>query len=379
MSLLPPIPHRPRRVAWEVGAALVWPAQVLLIVLLPVLPVTAVVVAELERMRSRACGAEGMPFHDAAGGWGRWLRHRIRTRGLWRRDVPVTLASCAIGLVSLVLLALGGIAGGVLLSATALWQLRGIGVMAGPWVVRSTDDAWLMTPVGAALLVLTVWALIVLSLARDAGLRVLSGDEEERLLAELGTVRISRATMLQSFEAERRRIERDLHDGAQQDLVALSITIGMLDHHAAAIPGPEGQRLRELAGRAHAQAEHSLARLRETVHGIHPRELTDHGLFGALEELANRSPLQVDWHGDGDDSTVPSPLAGAIYFVVAEALTNVARHSGVSRCEVAAQVGAQELRVSVRDAGRGGAAAAQDGSSTGLAGLRERTAPSAGN
>lgn len=176
--------------------------------------------------------------------------------------------------------------------------------------------------------------------------------------------------MLEAFDAERRRIERDLHDGAQQDLVALSITLGMLEHTVSSVDGPGQERVRDLARRAHEQAERSLVRLRETVHGIHPRELTDLGFLAALRTLADRSPLAVELRGSGDDGQVPAAVAGALYFVVAEAMTNVSVHSGVDRALVEVTVGPQEVRVTIRDEGRGGATL--DAAGTGLAGLRER-------
>lgn len=369
-----PAPRRTgRRVVFELVAATLWPLQFALCVILPLLPLVAVVVAELERDRAHRCGEDVAPYHRAAGSWGVWMRARLRDRGVWLHDVPMTLGSLLLGLLSLLVAVVGVVGGLVLIASPAFWFLRGIGVMVGPWTVSSGVEAWVAVPLGVVFLVLTAWALALLSLCRDVALRVLGGDERVRLERELGAVRTSRASILEAFEAERRRIERDLHDGAQQELVALTITLGLLEHRAAGLDTSEAAGLRELARRAHEQADRSLVRLRETVHGIHPRELTDHGLAAAVGELATRSPLDVQVDVAGDDSDLPSPVAGALYFVVAEALTNVARHAGAQEASVRVDVAGDRARVEVRDSGRGGAVFAEGaGRGTGLAGLRER-------
>ncbi|GAB3624791.1 sensor histidine kinase [Mariniluteicoccus endophyticus] len=362
---------RPRRLAlrvvFELAAAAVWPLQVVGIMLLPLAPFTAIATAEVERWRARACGEDVAPLHPADGAPA-WAWHRAATRALWRTDAPITLASLVLGAVSGLAAVLGGLGGAVLVAAPVFHATK-VYVNVGPWVGDTAARAWTMVPVGITVLAGTLAVLLGASVARDAAVRVLGGQEAQRLSRELGSVRTSRAAMLEAFDAERRRIERDLHDGAQQDLVALSITLGMLEHTAASLPGAEAGRVQTLARRAHEQAERSLVRLRETVHGIHPRELTDLGLFAALRQLADRSPLQVDLRASGDDASVPPAVAAAVYFVVAEALTNATVHAGVERAEVGAEVG-DGLRVVVRDTGRGGARL--DSSGTGLAGLRER-------
>lgn len=371
--------QRATRVALELLAAVLWPFQVALAVVLPLLPVTAAIVADLERLRASTCGEEVRPHHLAAGSWRSWVSTRIRGRGVWRHDVPVLLASLVLGLVGLVVAVLGVVGGVVLLAAPGLWEVYGIGVTVGPWTVGGRVEAWLATVLGVVFLVLTWWLLTLVSFARDTALRLLDDEDRQRLEHELGSVRTSRASMLEAFESERRRIERDLHDGAQQDLTALSITLGLLEHHAESLT--DGARVAELAARAHEQADRALVRLRETVHGIHPRELTDHGFVTALDELADRSPLTVVRDHTGDDAGLPSPVSGALYFVVAEALTNVVRHAGVDRARLHTAITPHQVRVVVADDGCGGAVLGPEpdpeggagaGSGTGLAGLRER-------
>ncbi|WP_241901682.1 sensor histidine kinase [Nocardioides houyundeii] len=174
-------------------------------------------------------------------------------------------------------------------------------------------------------------------------------------------MRRSRSGLVDAFEAERRRIERDLHDGVQQRLLALTMTLGSAELEA------EGQTL-ALVQQAHEQAEQALAELRTTVRGIHPRVLTDHGLTAAVHEIADRSPVPV--HVDlALGERLPGPVEAAAYFFVSEALTNVVRHSGAGSAQVHAWTEAGALVLSVSDDGKGGAEA-RPGS--GLEGLRLR-------
>lgn len=357
------------RVGCEVVAVVLWPAQFALCLVLPLLPLVAVVVADLERDRARRCGEDVAPYHRAAGSWGAWIRTRIRDRGVWTHDVPVTLGSLLLGAVALFVTMFGVLAGLILLASPVFWHGWGIGVSVGTWTVADAFQAWLAVPFGVVALVLTLWALLLVSMCRDVALRVLGGDERARMERELGVVRTSRASILEAFEAERRRIERDLHDGAQQDLVALTITLGLLEHRLDGLEATGDAQVRELVTRAHAQADRSLVRLRETVRGIHPRELTDHGLAAALGELGDRSPLDVRVSVTGDDARLPSPVAGALYFVAAEALTNVARHAGVEAAVLRLDISEARARIDIEDRGGGGAVV---GDGTGLAGLRER-------
>ncbi|RYI99506.1 MAG: sensor histidine kinase, partial [Actinomycetales bacterium] len=161
---------------------------------------------------------------------------------------------------------------------------------------------------------------------------------------------------------ERRRIERDLHDGAQQRLVALTMSLGQ-----AELELEDGPALAHVT-RAHTLAEEALEDLRATVRGIHPQVLTDHGLEAAVTELAGRSPVPVTTDLAVDGRLSPA-LEAAAYFVVSEALTNVARHAGADTARVTGGVVDGILHVDVSDDGRGGADPA---AGTGLTGLAYR-------
>jgi signal transduction histidine kinase len=173
----------------------------------------------------------------------------------------------------------------------------------------------------------------------------------------------SRARLVEAFEAERRRIERDLHDGAQQRLVALTMALGLARLDAP----PDGPLAAQLA-RAHAQADAALAELRELIHGVHPQVLADHGLAAAVADAADRSPVPVETEVDLP-GRLPAAVEAAAYFVVREALANVARHSGARRARVRGAHRHGRLVLEVEDDGRGGADPA---AGSGLTGLGDR-------
>ncbi|MEU3017800.1 histidine kinase [Nocardiopsis sp. NPDC007018] len=193
---------------------------------------------------------------------------------------------------------------------------------------------------------------------------------EVRMRRRLLHVQDSRLRMVDEAEAERRRIERDLHDGAQQRLLALTMTLTRA--RARLSHDPEGAR--ELIAEAQAESREVMTDLRQVARGLHPRVLTDHGLGAALPVAAGRSPVPVRL--DVDLHERPSPRAeGVAYYVVCEALTNVAKHAGADHVAVvvehvaATRHEAELLRVTVTDDGVGGA---DPEAGTGLYGLWDR-------
>jgi signal transduction histidine kinase len=189
--------------------------------------------------------------------------------------------------------------------------------------------------------------------------------DNERLAAEvraqLAEVRASRTRLVAATDAERRRIERNLHDGAQQRLVALSVALGLAATrgHAAAS---------DVLSRAQDELEHAIGELRELARGIHPTLLREDGLEAAIDALARRTPIPVAVEGSIADR-LPDAVELAAYFLVSEALTNVVKHASASEATVRLERDAGTLRVAVADDGVGGARAAAD---SGLAGLRDR-------
>ena len=189
---------------------------------------------------------------------------------------------------------------------------------------------------------------------------------DAELQARLEELRESRARIVEAGYAERRRVERDLHDGAQQRLVALALELRLARTTLERDPAATAELL-DAARRSLAEATDEL---RELARGIHPPVLTDRGLVPALEALATRSPVPVSVEAEVV-RRAPASAEAAAYFVVSEALTNVARHSGARRAVVQVSGGDHQLEVEIRDDGRGGADPA---SGSGLSGLADRVA-----
>ncbi len=188
--------------------------------------------------------------------------------------------------------------------------------------------------------------------------------------AQLEQVRASRARIVEAGDAERRRLERDLHDGAQQRLVMLTLALGMARSRAAGAD-PELEALIETAGK---EAQEALIELRELARGIHPAVLTETGLSGAIQALAERSPVPTTIaampHG-----RFPAAIEATAYFVVCEALANVAKHSMASSAQVTIRKLPGRLVAEVSDDGAGGA---QPEGGSGLRGLADRVASAGG-
>jgi signal transduction histidine kinase len=192
--------------------------------------------------------------------------------------------------------------------------------------------------------------------------------ENERLQAELrarlGELQASRARLVDATEAERRRIERDLHDGTQQRLVSLTMSLGLLDTKLPADP----EAAKPIAREARAALAVALEELRELSQGIHPAVLMERGLEAALEELADRAALPAYVEASIDDRPCPAVDAAA-YFVVSEALTNAVKHSHAHEVRITASRRHGFLTVEVTDDGIGGAALRRG---SGIRGLTDR-------
>jgi len=188
---------------------------------------------------------------------------------------------------------------------------------------------------------------------------------DAELRESLEELRASRARVVQAGDAERRRLERDLHDGAQSRLVALALLL-----RTARLRAGEDRGLGELLDRAQEELQTSLAELRELARGIHPAVLTDRGLEPALHALVARVPVPVTLEAAGAEH-LPGAVESAAYFVVSEALTNVAKYANATQASVAVRRENGHVTVEVSDDGIGGADAA---GGSGLRGLSDRVA-----
>ena len=184
--------------------------------------------------------------------------------------------------------------------------------------------------------------------------------------AQLEQVRASRARIVEAGDAERRRLERDLHDGAQQRLVTLSLALGMARDRAAKAD-PELGSLIESASK---EAREALTELRELARGIHPAVLTETGLTGAIQALVERSPVATTITAV-PDRRYPAAIEATAYFVVSEALVNVAKHARADGAQVLIRKFPGRLLVEVSDDGTGGA---RSEGGSGLRGLADRVA-----
>lgn len=194
----------------------------------------------------------------------------------------------------------------------------------------------------------------------------LSYSRTERLERRVADLAESRAEVVDHSAAELRRLERDLHDGAQARLVALSMSLGMADEAFDADP----ERARRLVSEARATTAAALGDLRSVVRGIHPPVLADRGLVGAVEALALDLPIPVELE-DRLDGRPPAPVESALYFGIAECLANVGKHAGAEHAWVGLRHRDGVLRAVVGDDGRGGA---DPGAGTGMLGVMRRLA-----
>jgi signal transduction histidine kinase len=182
----------------------------------------------------------------------------------------------------------------------------------------------------------------------------------------------SRSELVDVFEGERRRIERDLHDGAQQHLVVTTMRLGEAVYW---LDQDDSAAARSAVLDAQTAVEDALAALRTTIRGIHPQVLTDRGLVAAVEELASRQPIPTRFECHGTPVPLPPQTESAAYYVVAEALTNVAKHAAASQAWVQLTYTDAELRIDLTDDGRGGARWVPG---HGISGLAERTQTAGG-
>jgi signal transduction histidine kinase len=189
---------------------------------------------------------------------------------------------------------------------------------------------------------------------------------EAQLAERVEELSASRSRLLEAALTERRRIERDLHDGAQQRLVAVAMSLGMARQKMDTDPAAAAA----LVEQAHEEAKRAIRDIRDLVRGVHPAVLSDRGLDAAISALAGRSPVPVEVDVE-PAHRLPEPVESTAYFVVAEALTNIARHSHATRARVSVACHGDRLVLEVADDGSGGA---DPSAGTGLAGLADRVA-----
>ncbi|WP_329564037.1 sensor histidine kinase [Kitasatospora sp. NBC_01266] len=289
----------------------------------------------------------------------------FRSESTWRQAGYHVLIGPSLALFGL--LGLISVGAGLTMSTVFAWHAL---VPRGNLVrdtTRTSVNDLLFTAVGVALLFAGPWLLVrVARMDRRAARALLGPSRAHELERRVEDLAESRAGVVDAADAERRRIERDLHDGAQQRLVSLAMNLGLARKTLKDVP-PEAMRV---IVEAHEEAQAAIAELRDLVRGLHPVVLEDRGLDAALSGIAARAPLPVRLEVD-----LPAPVAPTVeavaYFVVSEALANVAKHAGASRVDLSVRQRGPQLRIVIRDDGVGGADASRG---TGLTGLRKRAA-----
>ncbi|MFI5894014.1 sensor histidine kinase [Actinoplanes sp. NPDC051513] len=327
--------------------------------------------ANLERRLGTRAGVPiRRPYHPppdhGALGTHRWLRWIITDPATWRDMawlLPGALIAVPLGLiiVSLVAYSLAGV--GLL----PLWLFLGevwfgYGVL---WPTASHADAWLALPQGLVLLGVTLFVAPLLRTTAFRFARIfLAPTANAELRLRVAHLTVSRAGAIDAQAAELRRIERDLHDGAQARMVSVGMTIGLAERLVLRDPVAALKLLAE----ARASSATALVELRHLVRGIHPPVLAERGLEGAVRALAMSLPVPTAvtsrLHGRFD-----APVESAVYFAVAEALANMSRHGRAGSAWVTMAYAEGLLTAEVGDDGVGGADAARG---TGLHGIESR-------
>ncbi|MET8352361.1 MULTISPECIES: histidine kinase [unclassified Micromonospora] len=330
------------------------------LVLLTLAPLVSFPVAAVERWRLGLVDGRPLPASPWPG-----LAARYRTAAGWREVAYLFWLGGFVPIAYWVLL---------------LVVLLDLGMVTSPWLAgdanqpvviwRTVDSPGEAVPyaiVGVLLIPVLWYAAGLLAAAQAAVTRwALAWPVDAAALREVAR---SRTRLVGAYEAERRRIERDLHDGAQPRLTSLTLQLGL-----ARLDVPEDSPAARPLAVAHDQARGLMVMLRQLVHGIRPQSLTDLGLAGAARELADATTVAVTVRADLDGE-LPEIVETTAYFVVSEALGNVARHARATRAEVRLARTGGDLVVEVSDDGRGGADPTRG---TGLTGLADRVAAADG-
>ncbi|MFF1819414.1 sensor histidine kinase [Kribbella sp. NPDC058245] len=347
------------------GISIVLSPLVVGVLMMTAFPLLGAMVGWVERRRARLMLLDGISSPHAA----MPLRLSLRERLRYRRREPASLRALGYGFLlgTLTWLVSLGFAGGcaTVLGTTLLAPVLSTNdtMGMGPWTLDTTGEGVLfLVAFGPPFYAISSYLVGVVAATQASLAKAMLGPRQEELQRNVAELRRSRLDLVDAFETERARIERHLHDGVQQRLVGLTMTLGL-----AELDLPEGEG-RRLVVKAHSEAEAALADLREAVRGIHPRVLIDHGLEAAIREVADRSPMPVSV-SIPLAIRLPPPIEAAAYFVVSEALSNVAKHAQARTCSVAGRVEGQQLIVTITDDGIGGATV---GAGSGLTGLVTR-------
>ncbi|HET6857704.1 MAG TPA: sensor domain-containing protein [Streptomyces sp.] len=324
----------------------------LLVVLVGVAPLVGVVlsstaVATVERHRLRLVDLDGLPNphrQPDKPGLRAWASTRLTEQVTWRELLFTLVSAAALWWLDLLVLAFS-------FGFPAL-TFEALDATTWPWAVF-----------GAVVLLASPYTVTSWAGARAALARTFLAPRDDELGESLQEVHASRVRLIDSFDAERVRIERDLHDGAQQRLVSMGMTLGLMR-----LDIPEGSPLAAQLTAAEAQLSAAHQELRSLIRGLNPPVLADHGLVAAVQDHASRFPVPVavDLQLPG---RLPRQLETTVYYLINEAMTNIARHSSARSATVHGRYHSDVLTLRITDDGAGGADPA---AGTGLTGLADR-------
>lgn len=325
---------------------------VLLVVLIGIAPLVGLVlasgaVATVERHRLRLVDLDRLPDphrRPDTRGIRAWVTGRLKEPVTWRELLFTLVSTAALWWLDLIVLGFTFALPAVFLSSldSETW----------PWAVFS-----------AIVLLASPYTVTSWAGARAAMARTFLAPRDRELGEELREIRASQVRLLDSFDAERTRIERDLHDGAQQRLVSLGMTLAMLQ-----LDTPPDSPRSELLTQAQTQLSAAHQELRALIRGLNPPVLADHGLVAAIEDYAARFPIPVTVDLRLPER-LPRKIETTMYYLLNEAMTNIARHSGAATAQVRGRYHADLLIFDITDDGHGGV---DTEAGTGMTGLADR-------
>lgn len=345
----------------------------LAVVTAPLIPLYAIALSRIERSRVSWLGwpaipSGHVPFSRDSGQ--SWILTRLREPATWRAVIGLTFTIFS-GLISAILIFFFMFFSAILISAITSASETGDLIKISPLLIsfRATDFiVWI------SLFLVMILLLLYLSMLLASGSYYLIYLAYSPRYAELETgiqhLTKSRKSLVGHFEDQRKKLERDLHDGVQQDLVTAMVRLGMvsLDLAELAKKGADVARADQSLEEAHQAVERASKSLRNTVRGMHPSVLQDFGITHAYREVAQRSPLDVQISG-AELPRFDLETERTAYFFLAEALSNATKYSGATCLYVQTFSDQEQLKISVSDEGIGGV---ELDKGTGLSGLIER-------
>jgi signal transduction histidine kinase len=357
-------------VLWFVVAIVGFSLGVPLVLVVIGVPVLAATIrflvwgAQMERARIRVfLGIDiPSPYTDVPQEGGKLKRgvRILRTPALWR-DIAYLLILFPVGIVELTIALIP-----IQFIITPLITMFGGQNSILFWQINSFGESLAALVVGLVVIVpLSMLINLTTVLHGEVAKRLLAQSQEDVLSERVEELTESRSAVMKAMYMERRRIERDLHDGAQQRLVSLAMDLGRARER---MESDDTHDARELVVKSHEETKAVLKELRDLVRGIHPAVLSDRGLDAAISAIAGRSPIPVGVTVDLPRRQ-PDEVEGTAYFVVVEGLTNIARHSHATEANVVIRREGSWMRIEISDNGLGGADPARG---SGLSGLRDR-------